>query len=204
MHLTDGRRGRIVLDEHRHRQHVADQIFDADRSPGRVIGGLVRQVGTRDVVRERDADPHQAILGDAGLVEKLADRSPKKGSDRLWLREMNLSRGPRPHLADEIENHQSHMVAIDVEPDREPAVWIDHEFRGGLAARAAQSAGVQYQLIVQQPIDDIRDRRRCETGVHRKPGPGHRPVDSNGVQRYALVVVAGAREVGAREVRCRT
>ena len=69
LHFADCRRGGVVFDEHGNPEHIADQIVDAHRRPGRVVGGLIRQMRPRDIVRKRDADADEALAGDAGFGE---------------------------------------------------------------------------------------------------------------------------------------
>ena len=150
LHFTDRRGCSIIFDEHRDPKHVADQIIDAHRSPGCIVGRLVRQMRPRDIVGKRDTDSDQTRAWNAGLCQQLTHRALKKLTHRRGLGEMNFLRGARAYLADEIEHDQSHVIAVDIQADGKAAVGIDHELGGGLAARSVRSPRLQNELLLQQ------------------------------------------------------
>ena len=71
--------------------------------------------------------------------------------------------------------------------------------RRGLAAPAAAPPGFLDQVVGEQPLGDVGDGRRGEPGDHRELGARDRTVDADRVQRHALIVIAGALEIGPRQ-----
>ena len=93
------------------------------------------------------------------------------------------------------------MVAVDVEADGKTAVGIDHEFGRRLPACAAQAAGGQNKLILEQMAGDIGDGRGRQAGLLRQRRARHGAVHSNRVQSHPLVMIAGALKIAARKLR---
>ena len=84
-------------------------------------------------------------------------------------------------------------------PMENHAVRVDDQLGGRLAASTAPASGLLDQLVGEQPLGDVGDGRRGEPGDRRQLGARDRAVDADGVQGDALIVIAGALEIGARE-----
>ena len=93
------------------------------------------------------------------------------------------------------------MIAIDVYANREPAIRIEYELDGRLAPRAAHSARFLDQIVLQQALGDVRDRRRREPGDGGEIDSRDRSVHPDRMQGYPLIVVACPLEIRAGKMR---
>src|ERR1700674_3936070 len=105
----------------------------------------------------RPAGPANAVARDPRRRQQLPDRTLEEGAHGIRLRERNFAREPRTDLPDEIENHERDVVAVDVEADGKATVRIDDQFGRRLPPRTAQSACLEYQPVLAQPLGDVRD-----------------------------------------------
>ncbi len=181
-------------------QDVGEQRRHVDFRPD-AVG--VRPVGHRhaaEIVGNADADADQPVDIDGLAGDDPGHLLAEEGDDLLRHGEVDLAADARPHIAEKVQRHDGDMVAVDIEADRKGAVGIDHQLGGRLAAPAQLPSGLQDHAVVEQALGDVGDGRRRQAGQVGDFGAGDRRAGrAHGLQGHALVVVAGAFQIGPRQ-----
>jgi hypothetical protein len=117
----------------------------------------------------------------------------------LWRGKVDVARGLRHHLAREIDQHQRDVIAVDVDTQRITGRLVDHQIGRRLSAPAAPLPRLVDQPLGGQTLGDVGNGGRGQPRDPRQIDPRDRPVDADGVQGHALVMVGGTFQIGAGE-----
>ncbi len=126
----------------------------------------------------------------------MADLLAEEGDDVLGHGEVDFTADAEADIADEIEGDDGDVVAVDVQPDGEGAVGIDHQLGRRLAAAAQLAPGLEDHAVVQQTLGYIGDGRGREAGQVGDFGTGDRRARrSHRLKRNPLIVVTRTLEI---------
>ena len=112
-------------------------------------------------------------------------------------RKRRFSRDAATHVTGQIQRRQRQVIAIDVEPEPEGSVAFDLQLQRRLSAPALTPADDANETRLRQAAGDVGDRRRGEPRLARDVYPCRARCQPNGLQYRALIIVAGADEIGA-------
>src|SRR3546814_9555818 len=119
--------------------------------------------------------------------------------DHVGKLQGDLARLPAADAAREVERDQRDMVAVDVEPDRKGTVGVDYDPHLRLAAPALKPPRWLDEPQILEPLGDIGDRRRGQSGHAREFAARRFFAEADRLQHDPLTIVARALEVRSRQ-----
>jgi hypothetical protein len=202
-HLADGRRGDVLLEEHRVARGLGEGVPQGHVLPPRQERRVEHDAGV-DVDRPRagDADPEDRVHVDVGRAHEVLDRRRHRPHDLLGVvRRGGRRRGGRHDGAGEVEQHVGDDRGVDVHADGEPAAGLEPQDRAGLPAPGHHGAGLDDHAGLDEEPGDVRDGLRAEaraSGELDAAQPVRRAADR--VEHDRAVEAADRRQVRAAPV----
>ena len=189
-----------VLDQvHRqvgHGRHAFGQI-DVVPAAGLVAGHAQQGLPAAQRQRCRHAHAGQPVAQRAQAGHAVVEHALQFGEQRDRIGEVVLHAEALAHRAGEVDHQHVHAAPADLDADRERAIRIERDRHRGLADPPAQRLALDQQAVVDQGVDDQRDRLRAQVGEPSQIGLGQLAVEADRLQHHALVVLAHADVVGA-------